>query len=161
MKKLIDGIMQAKTPLTNLLNTSLQCKICYSLLSTPRLIICGHSFCQKCIKPRRETCPTCYSRTSFDDIFDFKMDEIIKAVNSKTNKENTDLLKLLNCDICCNPMDRPITSNCGHTQCSTCSNRCKVLYNYCPSCKTTMRSRFPNRNIDSLVKQFVIQSEYS
>ncbi len=46
----------------------LECPICLETLELPIVLICGHTFCRKCIQQQKQysnTCPTCRSRISW------------------------------------------------------------------------------------------------
>jgi len=83
----------------------------------PSVLICGHSFCLKCLKKlNKKECPTC--KITFEQIIPNR--DLLHFI-SESNNDNK--LKA-ECDICINPFDhsihRPTVLACGHTFCLTC-----------------------------------------
>ena len=68
---------------------------------------------------------------------------------------NDNLSYLINCIICSNQMNNPITIQCGHSFCRECTIKWKFKYHHehCPICRQKINKKVPNVNIN--LKQLI------
>ena len=89
--------MAAKSNLRTKLEEELTCAICYQQLDNPKMLLCHHSFCKRCLERYHQSseqqqdillCPSCKSITTLTSSgidalpFDFKAKSIIDMIQS-------------------------------------------------------------------------------
>ena len=114
----------------------IECAICFENFTVPKILQCGHTFCEKCLQelynasrqPGYLTCPTCRTTTSVpaNDIAglrtDFRANQMRDAIGSFTqrNRPNENV---------CNQCEQRQKVVAAAWRCSTCEKK------YCQSCK--------------------------
>ena len=106
----------------NQLRKHIECPVCLETLASPKLLPCGHKFCEKCVPvagygySREVTCPLCRSRTKSSprelptDTLVANIKEHIKCIERKLEAAR-------NCAVC---MIIPATVRCLGCQASLC-----------------------------------------
>ena len=91
------------------LDAVLQCVICIQPFTNPKMLQCGHTFCQECLQgvlnasrqTGRVSCPTCREATPIPTSgiaglrTDFKVNTIMEARRQRSNRRSTDT-----CNMC-------------------------------------------------------------
>ena len=122
------------------LSELLQCVICFEPFTNPKMLQCGHSFCEECLQdyhkvnqqahnaqPGKLPCPTCRELTSIPENgisglrSDFKAHKLEKVFRMMTVRNRTSSCM---CD--------PCTSQKMTVDASVYCSKCKV--NYCKAC---------------------------
>ncbi|XP_057186582.1 E3 ubiquitin-protein ligase TRIM39-like [Triplophysa rosa] len=144
-----EGLSTAGEPLSD----ELQCSICLDVLDNPVTTPCGHSFCKTCLTACWEhsqvyRCPYC--KGTFIQRPDLKFNVALKVIVQLFEKNPEGLSTAgeplsdeLQCSICLDVLDNPVTTPCGHSFCKTCLKKCWDISQNCtcPVCIETFNKR--------------------
>ena len=127
--------LQAGNEICHRYTKIIECAICFENFTVPKILQCGHTFCEKCLQelynasgqPGYLTCPTCRTTTSVpaNDIAglrtDFRANQMRDAIGSFTqrNRPNENV---------CNQCEQRQKVVAAAWRCSTCEKK------YCQSC---------------------------
>ncbi|XP_065104768.1 uncharacterized protein [Paramisgurnus dabryanus] len=154
---------------------NLQCPVCLDVFTDPVTIPCGHSFCKTCLNACWEysqdyACPYCKNKSNQKP--DMKFNAVLKAIvelykNNTKGLSSADgpLSEELQCPICLDVFNNPVTTPCGHNFCKTCLKQC--WHNSqdcsCPVCKEMFNERpdlKSNTGLREIVQVFEETSGY-
>ncbi|KAI7814650.1 hypothetical protein IRJ41_023077, partial [Triplophysa rosa] len=166
-----EGLSTAGEPLSD----ELQCSICLDVLDNPVTTPCGHSFCKTCLTACWEhsqvyRCPYC--KGTFIQRPDLKFNVALKVIVQLFEKNPEGLSTAgeplsdeLQCSICLDVLDNPVTTPCGHSFCKTCLKKCWDISQNCtcPVCIETFNKRPDlkcNTGLKAIVEVFEKNSGY-
>ncbi|XP_056607961.1 TNF receptor-associated factor 5 isoform X2 [Triplophysa dalaica] len=153
----------------------LQCSVCLDVFNDPVTTPCGHNFCKTCltacwVQSQDYRCPYC--KGTFIQSPDLKFNVTLKAIVQLFEKNpeglstaGEPLSEELQCSICLDVVDNPVTTPCGHSFCDTCLKKCwdNNQNCTCPVCKETFNKRPHlkcNTGLKAIVKLFEKNSGY-
>ncbi|KAK2913624.1 hypothetical protein Q8A67_002023 [Cirrhinus molitorella] len=149
-----------------LLTEVCKCPVCLDVFTDPVTTPCGHSFCKSCLtecwdNSQDYRCPYC--KETFNERPDLKNNTVLREIVQLSEKITTVLFcksgplsEELQCPICLDLFDNPVTTPCGHNFCKTCletfwdnSQNCT-----CPFCKETC-NKYPDLRCNTTLKNIV------
>ncbi|XP_073692388.1 uncharacterized protein [Garra rufa] len=146
-----------------LLTEECKCPVCLDVIRDPVTTKCGHNFCKSCLtecwdKSQDYTCPYC--KETFGERPDLKSNtvlrEIVKLSETVLFCTSGPLSEELQCSICLDVFDNPVTTPCGHNFCKTCLEMFWDIRQSCtcPFCKETF-NKYPDLRCNTALKAIV------
>lgn len=132
--------------------SSLLCGLCQQVLNQPQISLCGHSYCNGCVIKLGSICSTCEYQISSFTVKNYAVAGIIETIRSRfTTKQ--DLMLQIECSLCKELYDSPMTINCGHTFCYTCCFQVKFTSRTCPICRSVIWRIRSNCALEHLIEE--------
>eukprot|EP00057_Strongylocentrotus_purpuratus_P019720 XP_011674194.1 PREDICTED: uncharacterized protein LOC105443077 [Strongylocentrotus purpuratus] len=155
----------ADTNLSSLLHEELKCAICLEQLKTPRLLICVHSFCEKCLETYykeaqssvgRIACPVCDEETILNDAgilglrHDFRAMTLIERLEKEKPKQQQETKKEIRlCEVCGDIDSESASSFLNCTECTLAMcNACSKKHKH-PCSADTSRTNVAERDLEN------------
>ncbi|XP_056317276.1 nuclear factor 7, ovary isoform X2 [Danio aesculapii] len=144
-----------------------QCPVCLDVFTDPVTTPCGHNFCKACLKQCWDNsqdyrCPLCKETSSKrpEVKSNTVLREIVQLFMESTKEDplctGGPLSEELQCSVCLDVFNDPVTTPCGHNYCKTCLEKCWD-YNHdciCPYCKETFSNR-PDLKCNTALREIV------
>nr|AAI22161.1 Zgc:153151 [Danio rerio] len=144
-----------------------QCPVCLDVFTDPVTTPCGHNFCKTCLiqcwdNSQDYRCPLC--KVTFSKRPEVKSNTVLREIvqifmdSTKEDPLHTDgpLSEELQCSVCLDVFNNPVTTPCGHNYCKTCLEKCWDYSHVCicPYCKETFSNR-PDLKCNTALREIV------
>lgn len=157
----------------------LKCPNCLKELKDPKIIECGHTFCNKCYRSHitdgnKRDCDICGEEWSHSTdnqslsalIRSLKSGELTASKVRSLFKKDLDsatiksLKEVISCSVCLGALKTPYVLSCGHAMCSNELGKDEVFCKSCGIPSELMEEDIRNRNLRKFIKA-LRRGEYS